>query len=151
MAKKKKTVSRPRRRGRVGFVGGAKTSNLLQLTGGGILGGVLVNMLGNTISDKVSPTVLSGLKVGAGLFVAARSKTPIVQGAGIGAMITGGTELARSTGMMSGLTNPFLSSYTAGAYALSGVDAPSEVQDESALIQGIISDAQFDASGFYVP
>lgn len=147
MAKKKKAVSRPRRRARVGSIMnlGGKAGNLLTLTGGGIAGGLIVNMLGNTVADKVSPTVLSGGKLVLGMMVAAKAKNPFVQGAGIGAMITGGTELARSTGMMAGMTNPFLSAYSGGTYALSGVEAPESEAVEAGEAM------HFDATTVYIP
>jgi hypothetical protein len=113
MARKRKhRVTHRRRR-----VGAASGMAGLAMKAGGVAGGVfaggmIAKTLG-TVSTSLSPTIIGALLLGGGIFLAGKSKNPLMEGLGYGLAAKGANNLLTSTGLITGMGSIPLIGYRA--------------------------------------
>lgn len=100
MAKKRKHHG-PKRRRRMGAVSGGMTGLLMKAAGvaGGVFAGGMIAKAVSTLDPKI---LGGGLLVG-GVFIANKSKNPLLEGVGFGLAAKGANNLLTSMGMITGM------------------------------------------------
>lgn len=106
MAKSRKTKKSPVRRSRrrIGAIGGGDTLNTLL---GGLAGFTVGNMVSAKILPTMDPKIKGAIQVGLGTFLLPKflGSSPLMRGMALGFSISGGSQILKSTGLISGIGN----------------------------------------------